>query len=98
MPPTHVMHAQARKNVRLVNDVPSSIPVILGDNGRLLQVFHNLVGNACKFTHMGSVVVSAMLKMDEVEVAVADSGIGISRDRIDSMFKPFTVGAVPWMS
>lgn len=31
---------QAKRNVRLVNDVPSSIPCVLADSGRIMQVFY----------------------------------------------------------
>ncbi len=80
---------QARKGVTLANDIPSTMAAVAGDTGRIVQIFHHLVGNACKFTHAGSITVSAILKMDEVEVAVADTGIGIPRDKFRSIFQPF---------
>ncbi len=59
------------------------------------QVFHNLLGNACKFTHAGSITVSALLKHDEVEVAVSDTGIGMPEDKQQGIFEPFEqVGVV----
>lgn len=54
-----------------------------------VQVFHNLIGNSCKFTHNGYISVSAILKTDEVEVAVSDTGIGIPEDKYDQIFMAF---------
>jgi signal transduction histidine kinase len=80
---------QARRGVKLANNIPSSLPTIRGDNGRIIQILHNLVGNSCKFTHSGSICVSAVHKGDEVEVSVSDSGIGIPDDKFESIFQAF---------
>ena len=37
---------------------------MLGDTGRIIQIFHNLIGNSCKFTHNGSISISALLKVE----------------------------------
>lgn len=52
-------------------------------------MFHNLIGNSCKFTHSGNISISAAVKDDEVEVAVADTGIGIPEDKFDQIFLAF---------
>jgi signal transduction histidine kinase len=80
---------QAKRNVRLINDVSASFPFVKGDSGRIIQILHNLVGNSCKFTHSGSICVSAVHKGDEVEVSVSDSGIGIPDDKFESIFQAF---------
>ena len=54
-----------------------------------MQILHNLVGNAVKFTQQGFVKVSARRLGDEVEVCVADSGIGIAEEKIQEIFDPF---------
>ncbi|KAI5059418.1 hypothetical protein GOP47_0025737 [Adiantum capillus-veneris] len=52
----------AQKNLRLSCDVASDVPkCLIGDAGRLQQCILNLVGNAIKFTHEGSIFVSAKL-------------------------------------
>ncbi|MEW5298365.1 MAG: hypothetical protein WDW36_001497 [Sanguina aurantia] len=79
----------AKRNVRLVNDVPSSIPCVLADSGRIMQVFYNLIGNSCKFTHSGYISVAACVKGGKVEVAVSDSGIGIPEDKFGQIFMAF---------
>lgn len=57
----------AQKNLRLSCDVASDVPkCLIGDAGRLQQCILNLVGNAIKFTHEGSIFVSAKLYTREV--------------------------------
>ncbi|PNW86121.1 hypothetical protein CHLRE_02g074150v5 [Chlamydomonas reinhardtii] len=79
----------AKRGVKLVNDLRENVPFVLGDTGRIIQVFHNLIGNSCKFTHSGNISISAAVKDDEVEVAVADTGIGIPEDKFDQIFLAF---------
>lgn len=65
----------------------------LGDGHRLLQVLHNLVSNAIKFTDKGAVVVRiGVLEEDsaQAKIEVKDSGIGMSDDQIKRIFDPFT--------
>src|SRR5581483_4547593 len=74
-------------------DAPSHV---VGDITRLRQVLVNLIGNAVKFTMQGEVVVtvstSAAFKTGDVEInfTVADTGIGIPREKQDQLFQSFT--------
>lgn len=72
-----------------------------GNYQRLLQVLINLVGNAIKFTHEGSVTISAEVKPQKVErqgktwpglvkISVADTGIGVSLEKQDRLFQSFS--------
>ncbi|MFN2303701.1 MAG: ATP-binding protein, partial [Anaerolineales bacterium] len=84
------------KGLELVCDTGHSIPFLLrGDPGRLRQVLINLVNNAIKFTKKGEIVVRAILVDDNngqvtVRFSVSDTGIGIPKDRMDSLFKSFS--------
>ena len=55
----------------------------------LRQVVLNLVGNSIKFTHKGGVTVSARVRESLMEIAVADTGIGILLEQQPKLFQPF---------
>lgn len=62
---------------------------ILTDQLRLKQIVLNLIGNAVKFTETGKVEVSTAIAKDQLAITVADTGIGISEDRLGQIFNPF---------
>ncbi len=86
------------KNLEFNCYIPGEIPDFLeGDPGRLRQVLINLVGNAIKFTSQGKVIVSVeALWIREnstcLKFFVHDTGIGIPRERQDSLFEAFVQG------
>ena len=69
---------------------------VVGDRLRLSQVLINLCNNAIKFTdHGGSVTISITMQDPMVLLfSVEDTGIGISKEQIKSLFKPFSQGDV----
>jgi CheY-like chemotaxis protein len=74
---------------------PAVPPSIIGDENRLKQVLHNLVSNAVKFTHHGTIELRLDSRPIDVETAelefkVKDSGIGIKDDDLSKLFMPFT--------
>lgn len=77
------------KNLSLQNEVSKRLPTITADEGRLLQILHNLIGNAVKFTDAGSVRVSAELEGEFIRVSVEDTGIGVPENRYDEIFDSF---------
>lgn len=79
----------AGKNVLLKNDIPKNTPAVAGDENRLQQILHNLIGNAIKFTEKGEVSVSAQQKNGMIEISVSDTGIGIPKDKFESIFQSF---------
>jgi two-component system sensor histidine kinase/response regulator len=89
--------AQAHeKGLEMVSDVAEDVPhAIVGDPARLRQVLVNLLTNAVKFTPEGEVVVRVAVDHAVVDGAifrltVKDTGIGVSPERIESLFDPFT--------
>ena len=67
---------------------PGLLPV-LGDPVRLGQVIGNLLGNAVKFTESGSVRLDVRADGDGLVVRVADTGIGMSPDQVETVFESF---------
>lgn len=74
----------------LVADIDPDLPQVQGDRDRLIQVMVNLISNAVKFTDKGSVTCQARLVGDHLKVSVIDTGIGIPRDMLASVFDKFT--------
>ena len=85
------------KKIEFIVHVEHAVPqVVRGDSLRLLQVLLNLVGNAFKFTEKGEVCVKAnvvdALPGDKIKIrfSVQDSGIGIPKDKQETLFDPFS--------
>lgn len=84
------------KQLLLEYVVAPGVPAELcGDPLRLTQILINLVSNAIKFTARGSVIVfvSQQARRDErleIEFRVQDTGIGMSAEQIEKLFKPFS--------
>ena len=74
----------------LVVRVAPGLPSITGDRDRLIQVVINLISNAVKFTPNGTIAITAVAGVaGGVEVAVADTGIGIAPEDHDKVFEQF---------
>ncbi|HCU69817.1 MAG TPA: hypothetical protein DGF30_11525 [Desulfomicrobium sp.] len=83
------------KGLELSFEIDDAIPShVVGDEGRLRQILFNLVGNAVKFTSKGSIRISARREDGAsgmtVVFSVADTGVGIPRERQSDIFQPFT--------
>jgi len=80
-----------KKGIQLRVFCDASVPNwVLGDPGRLRQVLVNLVSNAIKFTHQGTIDVSATASEETtVRFEVRDTGMGIHEHRLREIFQPF---------
>ncbi len=89
--------ATLRKDVQVFSEIDPDVPAFfIGDSYRIRQIFVNLLGNAIKFTDVGSVVLKVIYTQhsdDDIKLLrfeVRDSGPGIPPDKLDRLFKPFT--------
>jgi signal transduction histidine kinase len=84
------------KGLELLCEVAAEVPeVVRGDSTRLRQVVINLVGNAIKFTDEGEVALKVQAEAQEgqdrlLRFTVSDTGIGIPKDKQESIFAPFS--------
>jgi len=86
----------AEKGIELSARIDKNIPDdLIGDDTRLNQVLINLIANAIKFTSEGEVIVGVKLLSETtecvgIEFAVTDTGIGIPKDKLLTIFEAFT--------
>ena len=76
------------KDIEIVNDIAVGVEVF-ADRNMIQTIIRNLVSNALKFTHKGGKVsLSAIIsERRSIEISIKDSGIGMSRDLIDNLFR-----------
>jgi PAS domain S-box-containing protein len=85
-----------QKRLELACSIDTRVPEhTVGDPGRLRQILINLVGNAIKFTSSGEIVVSVTCRSRnaaccELQFNIADSGIGIPKEKQAAIFEAFT--------
>jgi two-component system sensor histidine kinase GlrK len=78
------------KKITLQTKIDERLPILKMDSERILQVLRNLIGNALKFTPEGGQVrVSALPLNHEVRVSVADTGPGIPKENLSTIFEKF---------
>jgi signal transduction histidine kinase len=87
---TSLRSLATEKGLDFTTRVPSDLPVAYGDNRRLTQCLMNLAGNAIKFTRQGGVEIAVELAGDELIDRVRDTGIGIPKDDLESVFAEFS--------
>jgi two-component system sensor histidine kinase ChiS len=81
----------ASKDIKLISHV-KYVPPVDADENRVQQILHNLIGNAIKFTHAGTVEISAKISKthkDKLLISVSDTGIGIEPNKTETVFSSF---------
>ncbi len=86
----------SNKGIELKSEIIGDInTVLIGDPARLTQILNNLISNALKFTEEGGVYLNVKVLNDwekkiQLQFSVSDTGIGIPKDRVDTIFESFT--------
>ena len=79
----------AKKSLKITTNIEPQLPFVWADKKRLDQILLNLVGNAIKFSHSGTIQISAQRNQDKIRFSIEDEGIGIPENKLDSIFEPF---------
>ncbi len=93
-----IIHAAAETHYPILNKnqnrlsirIESGLPAVSADPARISQVIVNLISNAVRFTANGLITVSARREASTITVCVADTGTGISFERIPHIFDRYS--------
>jgi two-component system sensor histidine kinase ChiS len=77
------------RDLRLTNAISIDFPEIEADENRIIQIFHNLIGNAIKFTETGEIKIYAESKVGATTIYISDTGIGIPKEKFEVIFQSF---------
>ena len=90
------MYQAREKRISLDYHIDESLnKILVGDPVRLNQILINLISNAVKFTHTGSIKVLCTAEREQkgicwVRIEVTDSGVGIPQDKLTTIFESFS--------
>ena len=80
----------SNKNIDFVSEISKGLTTIKADKTKFKQILYNLIDNAIKFSpEEGCVALNAKLVGSNVQISVADTGIGIAKEEQTKLFQPF---------
>lgn len=80
------------KPIRFSIAIPDSLPHVLADENRLIQILFNLLHNAVKYTNEGTIEIRAMSRDSYALIEVEDNGIGMDDSLQRRIFRPYEQG------
>lgn len=78
------------KHLAFELEVAPGVGAVTADSRRVEQVLLNLLSNSIKFTEKGHIRIACVLQGGEVQISVTDTGIGMKKEDMDKLFRPFT--------
>jgi signal transduction histidine kinase len=83
-----IQESAKHKNIEITNDIAVGVEVF-ADRNMIQTIIRNLVSNALKFTHKGGKISLSAISSNRhsIEISIKDTGIGMSRDLIDNLFR-----------
>jgi PAS domain S-box-containing protein len=75
---------------QLVNSVPHSLPAVVADRDKVMQILINLISNALKYSPGGTIELSAQVEGKFLKISVRDEGPGIPPDEQERLFQRFS--------
>lgn len=90
----HLISIEAfNKDLEVVTDIDYNLPdLVVGDPTRIQQILLNLLKNAVKFTNQGYIHLELLRKDDNLLFQITDSGIGIPKNKMATLFQSFVQG------
>ena len=86
-----IQHKLDEKKIQFIINNNTTNDIYYGDNIRISQILINLLNNAIKFTHKGSVELSINEALNNrIIFSIKDTGIGLKQEQIDILFKQFS--------
>ncbi|WP_338553148.1 ATP-binding protein [Paenibacillus sp. KS-LC4] len=81
------------KPIDLYMNISESLPFVMADEKRLVQILYNLLHNALKYTEEGSIVISAEVRDKQAIIHISDTGLGIDKEMQEKIFLPYEQGS-----
>jgi signal transduction histidine kinase len=79
-------------SVRIIREIAPDLPALNTDREKLRQILLNLLDNAVKFTDRGEIKIAASQQNGSLKLAVSDTGIGIPKEELNTIFEEFHRG------
>jgi sensor histidine kinase YesM len=81
------------KPVQLNVTISDSMPTVMADEKRLVQILYNLLHNALKYTEKGTITISSKVRNEHAIIRISDTGVGMDEETLKKVFFPYEQGA-----
>jgi len=78
-----------KKGIELRMAIDNTLPKVIFDSDKMIQVLTNLVSNAMKFTEQGSITIASRRIENSIRVSVIDTGCGMKQEDLPKLFQQF---------